>query len=662
MKHQEGGSRTLASSAYPPSTAAVRGWSKAEIRNFTQIIHLFTLHLPGVASQRPHGNISWQHLKQKQSGKKEETAHPPAPPPRKPATEASLERIRLRGSSAVSTMRADNKLVRLCTSTTRTGLHPPTLDPAPPAPPGHAPLRTYTSPFSGKAPIRVSTHTLTGIRAAHAPNVGNPGKTLDQRTKAPPSVAGPPDAPSKSTEERENRGHTQCARLEKEMHMSRILEECAEKGERHGGVIRARQEEGGWGVRNKNSRCCCEAGSTDVALGRETSTHPRQELRGRSPKPTFTRTRTVPAAAHPSRCMSRKKEKKGEGEEGEGGKRGNTTQRAAREKGVLETTRRCISKMITERSEGRKGGRAGATPSEESMTRERGRRRDPRKVEGVRVCAALHACQRKGTPGEIPTEKLRHVVRASSRVQAHSTTHRSSREEGGEPAPRREELTMACMQEVRGGSFPLPSTQPRTRGSGRKRRKERTSLHCFIPTPMTLAPGRLREQGIGICKDGRHRWVVAARENGEEKGIEDARGENAEEERGCTATVKSHQEVGGRKSRDMIWTFCVKLASYPRASNVLLATPAPSVQKAQDPRAIVPLLLSSRLRLRVSVAASSDLRQIYTSRSITRNAHRAPIYLYPGAPKHSQRLHCTSGIIGRGVRYTSSALQEPEDN
>jgi hypothetical protein len=36
------------------------------------------------------------------------------------------------------------------------------------------------------------------------------------------------------------------------------------------------------------------------------------------------------------------------------------TQRAAREKGVLETTRRCVSKMITERSDGRKGRRAGA--------------------------------------------------------------------------------------------------------------------------------------------------------------------------------------------------------------------------------------------------------------------------------------------------------------
>jgi hypothetical protein len=85
--------------------------------------------------------------------------------------------------------------VRLCTSTstTQTGLHPPALDAAPPAPPGHAPLRTHTPPFSGKAPIRVSTHTLTGIRAAHTPNAGNPGKTLDQRTKVTPSVAGQPD-------------------------------------------------------------------------------------------------------------------------------------------------------------------------------------------------------------------------------------------------------------------------------------------------------------------------------------------------------------------------------------------------------------------------------------------------------------------------------------
>jgi hypothetical protein len=133
---------------------------------------------------------------------------------------------------------------------------------------------------------------------------------------------------------------------------------------------------------------------------------------------------------------------------------------------------------------------------------------------------------------------------------------------------------MARMQEVRGSSsrhpFPLSCTQPRclltrsgtripapqrsetarrgstlspfrrTRGSDRKSTKERTSLHCFTPTPctpMTLASGRLREQGIGICKDGRHRGraegrrsagsrAVATRDNGEQKGIEDTRREN----------------------------------------------------------------------------------------------------------------------------------------
>ncbi|KAJ7828518.1 hypothetical protein B0H13DRAFT_1917061 [Mycena leptocephala] len=235
----------------------------------------------------------------------------------------------------------------------------------------HAPLRTHTSPFSGKAPIRVSTHTLTGIRAAHAPNAGNPGKTLDQRTKAPLSVAGQPDGTRVDT-----RGICVGVITEEE-------EDDEGEGRKAGGVIRARQEEGGWGVRNKNSRCC-EAGSTahtDVALGREISTHPRQEL-GEDPSnqcsPAYPLPHT-PAGAPVRRYIQRKEktgaywasnlthsrlyrsEERREGRGREGRRReAARTQHAAREKGVLETTRRCVSKMITERSEGRKGRRAGA--------------------------------------------------------------------------------------------------------------------------------------------------------------------------------------------------------------------------------------------------------------------------------------------------------------
>jgi hypothetical protein len=49
------------------------------------------------------------------------------------------------------------------------------------------------------------------------------------------------------------------------------------------------------------------------------------------------------------------------------------TQRAAREKGVLETTRRSVNKMITERSEGRKGRRARPGRGEGGEAREKWR-------------------------------------------------------------------------------------------------------------------------------------------------------------------------------------------------------------------------------------------------------------------------------------------------
>jgi hypothetical protein len=55
----------------------------------------------------------------------------------------------------------------------------------------------------------------------------------------------------------------------------------------------------------------------------------------------------------------RKREGKGE-RKGREEREATRTQRAAREKGVLETTGGCVSNMITERSERRKGRRAGA--------------------------------------------------------------------------------------------------------------------------------------------------------------------------------------------------------------------------------------------------------------------------------------------------------------